>query len=355
MPINRRDLISLAPVLGASSAVGALTLLTSCGSSGVQSQEAKSVPDADQQAAYDFWTKDIRDPESVSKKGVGGTAAPRASIVYFDPDNGFLAGSDIANGDKDLADKGDLDIIVNVDHIRPSTADQTRFANLEGGSLRIDVQQTAPLPTLAERLAWTAVAGFLPENKKLPALKEMTFDPGATWGKLQTVPLPGGGGRWTWNFFLQRKQSRWMQIFDVIRRNKNLLIPIFGLGLPAIAITALNTVDSIVGELTKDERTDWLFQSPDSYFYATKDARDSFAGTKLRLRGDKEGKGMYVVLPSDQLSNFGKQAKDLVVKDGLIVPKNTSGLDIEAAAKTTIPEITYLTVGLKSALRPVKA
>jgi len=305
------------------------------------------VGEAERQANFDFWTKEVRTPQEGGAKGVGG-AGPRATIVFYDPQNGFLAGSDI--DDKELADKGDLDVVINVDHIRPSTKDQQRFENLEGGSLRIDLQQATPLPTLAERLAWTAVAGFLPENKKLPALKEMTFDPGTTWGKLQTVPLPGGGGRWTWNFFLQRRQSRWMQIFDVIRRNKNLLIPIFGLGLPAIAITALNTVDSIVGEITKDERTDWLFKSPDSYFYATKEAKDSFEGTKIRLK-----RGMYVIVPSDQLSAFGKQAKDLVIKDGLIVPKNTTGLDVAEAAKNTLPEITYLTVGVKADVRAKKA
>jgi hypothetical protein len=240
-----------------------------------------------------------------------------------------------------------LDIVINVDHVRPSLADQGRFVNLEGASLRIDVQQGVPLPTLGERLAWTAIAGFLPENKKLPPVKEMTFDPGTCWGKLQTIPLPGGGGRWTWNFFLQKRKGRWMQILDAIRRNRGWLAPIFGLGLPAIAITALTTVDSIVAEMTKDERTEWLFQSPDIFFYATKRARDTLEGSKLRLK-----KGMYVVMPSDKLSAFAKDASGLTVKDGLIVPKNTSGLEVESAAKDTIQDITYLTVGVSAKFRP---
>jgi len=296
------------------------------------------------QSSFDFWTQDIRNPDSwgPGARGVGG--APRASFVYHDERAGFVAGSDI--GDEGLRDVGDLDVLVNVDHVRPSLADQGRFANLQGASLRIDVQQGAPLPSLGERLAWTAIAGFLPENKKLPAIKEMTFDPGSTWGKLQSVPLPGGGGRWTWNFFLQRRKGRWMQILDAIRRNRGLLAPVFGLGFPAIAITALTTVDSIVAEMTKDERTDWLFQSPDVYFYATKRARDSFEGSKLRLK-----KGMYVIMPSDKLSAFGKEQSRLTIKDGLIVPKNTTGLDVESAAKEVITDITYLTVGVVSKFR----
>ncbi len=297
------------------------------------------------QSSFDFWTQDIRNPDLAAPGTRGIANAPRVSFVYYDEHRGFVAGDDI--GDEGLRDTGDLDIILNVDHVRPSVADQGRFLNLEAASLRIDVQQAVALPTLGERLAWTAIAGFLPENKKLPALKEMTFDPATTWGKLQSVPLPGGGGRWTWNFFLQHRKGRWMQILDAIRRARGLLTPIFGLGLPAIATTALATVDAIVAQMTKDERTEWLFQSPDFYFYSTKRARDSFEGSKLRLK-----KGMYVVMPSDRLSSFAKEQAGLTIKDGLIVPKNTSGLEVESAAKDTIKDITYLTVGVTTKFRP---
>jgi hypothetical protein len=105
-------------------------------------------------------------------------------------------------------------------------------------------------------------------------------------------------------------------------------------------------VDSIVAEMTKDERTEWLFQSPDVYFYATKRARDTLEGSKLRLK-----KGMYVIMPSDKLSGFAKEASGLTVKDGLIVPRNTPGLEVESAAKDTIKDITYLTVGVTARFR----
>lgn len=334
---NRRDLLSLLPLAGSAALMFLSRMSHAQDSTG-------STPAADP-STFDFWTQQIRDPESAGARTRGLGAAPRASFVYFDERNGFLTGSDI--GDDGLRDSGDLDVMVNVDHIRPSDADRNRFANLEGGSLRIDMQQGAPMPNLAERLAWTAIAGFLPENRELPSLKEMTFQPGDTWGKMQTIPLPGGGGRWTWNFFLQRRKSRWMQMFDVIRRNKGLLAPIFGLGLPAIAVTALATVDSMVAEISKDERTEWLFQSPDVYFYDTKRARDSFEGSKLRLK-----RGMYVVMPSDKLSSFAKQQNNLTIKDGLIVPRNTNSFEIEAAAKEAVKDITYLTVGVTSRLRP---
>ena len=342
MRSSRRDLLSFLPCAASALLLSGSDCLKSFGQAQGSPDTATSDP-----STYDFWTQQIRDPDAAANartRGLGPNV-PRASFVYYDEHNGFVTGSDI--GDDGLKDAGDLDIIVNVDHVRPSIADQQRFVNLEGASLRIDLQQGLPLPGLAERLAWTAIAGFLPENKMLPAMKEMTFDPGSTWGKMQTVPLPGGLGRWTWNFFLQRRKSRWMQIFDVIRRAQGLVAPIFGLGFPAIATTALNTVDAIVAEITRDERTEWLFQSPDIMFYATKRARDTFEGTKLRLK-----KGMYVVMPGDKLSAFAKEQSKLMIKDGLIVPKNTSSMEVEGAAKETIKEITYLTVAVTARYRP---
>jgi hypothetical protein len=340
--ITRRDILPLLPFAG-NSAIALLAELSKSQERALPQDSSSQTSSADQ-SSFDFWTQNIRDPDfAASGRSLGN--APRATFVYYDELRGFVAGSDI--GDDRLPDGGDLDLLVNVDKVRPSTTDQQRFVNLEGGSLRIDVQQSAPMRSLGERLAWTAIAGFLPENKKLPALKEMTFDPGATWGKLQSVPLPNGSGHMTWNFFLQHRKSAWMRIFDVIRRARGLLVPIFGLGLPAIAITALTTVDSLVATLTKDERTEWLFQSPDVYFYATKRARDAFEGSKVRLK-----KGMYVIMPSDKLSEFAKEQSKLTIKDGLIVPKGTSGLEAEPAAKDTIKDITYLTVGVTATLRP---
>jgi hypothetical protein len=343
---NRRDILSLLSLAG-----GSALLSGAAGFSPELAEALEPGAQAADQNTFDFWSQNVRKvdtdgPTAATARSLG--AAPRATFVYYDEHNGFLTGSDIR--DDGLPDAGDLDVIVNVDHVRPSGADQTRFLNLEGGSLRIDIQQGIPLPSLTERLAWTAIAGFLPENKKLPTAKEMAFEPGSTWGKLQSVPLPGGGGRWTWNFFLQRRKGRWMQLFDVIRRAKGLLLPVFGLGLPAIAVTALNTVDSIVAEMTKDERTEWLFQSPDIYFYASKRARDAFEGSKLRLQ-----KGMYVIVPSDKLAAFGKEQHGLMIKDGLIVPKNTSAFDVEAASKEVIKDVTYLTVGVTTKFRPSTA
>ena len=298
-------------------------------------------------STYGFWSERVRDLHSARTRALDGGNAPRAVFVYYDKRNGFVTGSDI--GDAGLPDKGDLSLLINVDHVHFSRTDAAKLSRLNGGSLRIDLQQAAPLPSLPERLAWTSIAGILPTSNKVPDAKDMKFDPGSTWGKLQSVPLPGGGGSLTLNFFLQQRKSRWMQLFELMRRGKSVL-PIFGFGLPAIAITALQTVDKIVAELTSEANTEWLFQSPDIFVYATKRARDSFEGSKLRLK-----QGMYVIVPSKQMGYFAKVAPGLEIKDGLIVPKNTRSMDAIEASTQAVPELTYVTAGVSVRPSPASA
>jgi hypothetical protein len=341
MPLTRRDIFGTLVAAGTLHAAGLLSGAADFDTSMNGSQDQST---SGERATYDFWSQDIRNPDLGATRAIGQGNAPRATCVYFDRNHGFVTGSDI--GDVGLVDKGDLNVVVNVDHIRPSTQDQARLVNLEAGSLRIDLQQASPIPSLPERLAWSSIAGLLPENKKLPPLKEMTFDPASTWGKLQSVPLPDGGGLWAWNFFGQNRKSNWMKLLDGIRNNQGLLLPIFGLGLPAMAITALTTIDKVVAGLTKGAGTEWLFQSSDMYIYATKQARDSFEGSKMRLK-----QGVYIIMPTDHLSILAKQQSKLIIKDGLIVPAGTSSLEVYDAAKATIPDVTYITVGVTTKFR----
>ena len=338
--MKRRELLTMGSLAGAS-----LPMLESLA---LAASRVKDAPADNSQAeaggpaeadTLQFWASDVRSPE-VRSREISPSAPARPAFFFFDARSGaFRYGSEI--GDDGLPDKGSLSLILKVDRIRPSTADQTRMQNMEGGSLRIDVQQTEPLPRLAERLAWTAIAGLLAENKQLPGLAEMNFNPGTAWGDLASIPLPGGGAKWTWNFFLKKKKSRWVQMIDMIRQGKNLLTPIFGIGLPAIASTALGTVDRIVGAIAAQDQTEWLFQSHDVYLYATKSARDAFVGTQMRLR-----QGFYLVLPESRAARFDDEAKHLTLVEGLVVPRGTRPPQAIDASQEVLKEITYLSVGV---------
>lgn len=296
----------------------------------------------------DFWLKKVRtlSPLSIPKteRPKGPSNLQEITIVYFDnKDKVFKTGSDLETGEK-IPDKGDLKVLLKVNHIRPSLNDKKRFEKTEGGSLRIDLQQHEPLPSLAETLAWTAIAGLLSnKTRKFPSPDKLTFDNGIPWGTQQSIPLPGGGGRWTWNFFVKKETSLWGKIFQKFHVNKELAIPFFGLGLPGIAISALNTLDKIIGEVVKDGETEWIFKSPDTFFYSTKKAKDSFAGNSMRLKS-----GDYIVIPSEQASLLNQSTDKLIVKDGFIVPEKTTSLEAPMKAKLTLPEITYISLGINA-------
>jgi hypothetical protein len=60
---------------------------------------------------------------------------------------------------------------------------------------------------------WVPHSSFLREQDKpdkagkLPPHAELKFDPATTWGKARSIPVPGGGGYWTWNFFVEVRQQ----------------------------------------------------------------------------------------------------------------------------------------------------
>jgi hypothetical protein len=93
-----RDLLSLSPLFRVVPALGSWALLTSCQkhpneqtTAHGSGEETGTTTVTDQKATYDFWTKEVRDPQSVGTRKVGGTNARRATFVYNDPENGFLA------------------------------------------------------------------------------------------------------------------------------------------------------------------------------------------------------------------------------------------------------------------------
>jgi hypothetical protein len=290
------------------------------------------------QATFDFWTSKVRAPSENFAKGLiskGATDIP--AFVYYDKD-GFQLASSI--DEKTLLDKGGTKVSFRVQGFRPSNTSTQSFNNLQSGSLRVDLKQTVPLPNLAEVLAWTAVAAFLPTTAdKLPALKDLQFNPGESWGHLQEIPLTNGLGFWSWNFFLKKKESVWGKLMKAFQVANKAVFPV--LGLPAIAVTALTAVDRIVGYFQAQDNSNWLFKSVESPVYATKEAKDKI-GTGVALKT-----GNYLIIPQSQLSEFGKMKDSLEMKQGYLVKKGTGDFDVFDDAVKEIPAIDYISLAVK--------
>ncbi|WP_129778475.1 hypothetical protein [Peristeroidobacter soli] len=295
------------------------------------------------EATLDFWTKSVREPAELYAAGMEPMSAAIANpeFLFYHPEKGFLMASDPEAGA--LPDKGNLQAMLRVERFRPAAKDRTDLGNLQQGSLRIDLQQTQPMPGLAEALAWSAVAAFLPETGgKLPALKNLEFNPGTAWGNLQTVPIPEGLGFWSWNFFVQRKESNWSRFFSFLRESAQVAVPF--LGLPAIAVSALQQVDKLVGYLQSTDRTQWLLQSTAIPVFGTKAAADKVGSSGVGLRT-----GRYLVVPTDQVGKIADVAsKAMLTREGLVVPKGTNPLKVFEAAEQFLPEVRYLSVYVKA-------
>lgn len=253
MSKNRRDFLKHSA--RSASGLPLLAALTSLGlpSSLLAQQTARQEEEFDQ-ATFDFWTSQVRKPsEDFLTKGIVTKAASDTpEFVYYDPKGVFYPASDIPI--KNLPDKGGVRVSFRVQGFRPSNTNIDQFNNLQSGSLRVDVKQTEPLPSLAEVLAWSAVAALVPKaDGKLPALQDLEFRPGESWGRLQEIPLTNGLGFWSWNFFLKKKESVWGKLMKAFRVANKTVFPL--LGFPAIAVTALTAVDRVVARPSEPPET----------------------------------------------------------------------------------------------------
>ncbi|HUI42230.1 MAG TPA: hypothetical protein VL523_09690 [Terriglobia bacterium] len=330
--MERRDWLLLS-LLG-----GCTPLLPESGS--VASLLAAGLP-ADGQAepldrsTLNFWRQQVRG--SARGQGVSWEANRAPEFLLYTADKGFVPATDV--DESILPSNGDANVQVQVAGFRPSAADQQKFEKSGHGSLRIDLQQAQPTKGMLETLAFSAVAALQPTKQgALPPLDQLKMDVGTAWGKWQKVPLPGGSGSWTWNFFLQKKDSllaRAASLFSLAAP----IAPI--LGMPAIAKTALGAFDNFFGHVQSSSPTQWLFQGVELPVAATREAKDNLASPIVLHSGS------YAVVPREALSAFGKAMDKLEINRGMVVPKGTKTTDVYDAARETIADITYLGLDVK--------
>jgi hypothetical protein len=343
MTLDRRDLLNALALtgLGAGGALGPLL---------AEAQAPKPSVNSLNTGVYDFWHAKVRSPydDFVANRQSQAVVAPDpadSTFLFLSETKGLtpaalLDATDIPN----FPDKGDVSVSVHVDRFRPSAADRSALANLQSGTLRIDVKQVKPLPGLPEALAWTAMATLASKNphQKIPTLDNVKFDPGTVWGQFQTVPLTGGLGFWSWNFFMKRREGFWGQLLNQLFSTIGTVQPLLPLlGLPGIAVSGLKYIDDILGGIQAQGDSAWMFRGLDIAVCATKQSLDDAGAkgaTKLPLTS-----GNYVVFPQDKVAQLDS---NLVIMDGYLVPRNTAPLKVYEAAANVLPNVSYMTVSV---------
>jgi hypothetical protein len=342
MDITRRSSLQGAALLLAAAAAG-------CGrnseslAQGADNAPAVAEPGSLDEETLEFWSKSVREPAVLYSEGLApkDPSISNPVFLYYSEQKGFRPTYDTELDP--LPASGNMQVLLRVERFRPAVNDREQLGNLQQGSLRIDLQQTKPLPNLVEALAWSAVAAFLPEaSGKLPPLQNLEFDPGVAWGRLQTVPIPDGLAFWSWNFFVQQKDSAWSKYFRLLKPIADVVVPF--LGLPAIAVSALSQVDRLMGVIQATDKTKWLLKSTATPVYGTKAAGEEIGNSGIALRT-----GRYLILPRDRVSDFGKEVDKLkFMPEGLVVPKNTRDLDVYKASDEFMPDLRYLSVYVKA-------
>lgn len=313
----------------------------------LRSVSSETAPQIDA-ATLHFWSDSVREPSRRFRatgslpETRGAISGHTAAFLFYSKKEGFRRAE--STGDQSTIDRGAAQIALAIDAFRPSQSDLKQLRDLGSGSLRIDLQQNEHLPYLSERLAWSYIGCLLPAQGAQLTYSDFSFDPKSTWGKLQMVPLPGGIGFWTWNFFVQRRAGIWGRMCEVFKNGQKALASI---GLPAIAEDSLQAVDKMLGYLQAHEESKWMLKSEDVIVYATKQARDMIPGRALALRS-----GSYLIVPVEYAGNLEGNS-ELELRDGLVVPKGTKSSDLAAAARATLPGVSYISASVR--LRPLSA
>jgi hypothetical protein len=342
MKSSRRKFLGTLAAAGCVPAVGerAWTLVSAAMAETTATPEQSEEFDRD---ALDFWQhnhltrrKARGQSEDPTALAMGGARVPE--FLLFTPEDGFRVASEIP--DKELYALGDVRISLQVEAFKPSGEDHQEFANLKTGALRIDLEQGKPQNALMDALVRSAVAALNPDKAgKLPPLAELKFDPATTWGKARSIPVPGGGGYWTWNFFVQKRDSLLSRISQLVGAAAK-FTPV--LGLPGLAVTAMKAFNNFFGFVQANARSNWLFQAASIPVVATKEVRQQpeFAnGVPVRT-------GDYIVVPRGHLKRFGDAMKNYELKRGVVVPKGTKPHEVYDAASATLPDVTYLTLSM---------
>jgi hypothetical protein len=259
-------------------------------------------------------------------------------FFFFEPGRGLYPAVDMPTSAM-IAD-GDVSINVNFSTFKFSNEDHERFQRLQNFHLRVDVLQTVALIDLLDTMAWTALAGLWQEKQaKLPPLQTISFDPATVWKKMQNVLLPKGTGRWALNLYAQRPDSFWSRLLQTATKEVGRFAPV--LGLPGFAMTGLQSFNEIYAAYRNPP--EHVFHSNPVPVLATASAvKVATLSNAIPLRS-----GSYVLVPVGQAHELTEaRLKDLELRQGFLVPKNTPSQAVRRAADEALPNVTYATMDL---------
>jgi hypothetical protein len=299
-------------------------------------------------------------------------------FLHHDSKQGLIT-TDQITPDK-LISATDTEVTFQLVRMRLNQADDATFRNYSSGGIYVDLQQgtaaqteTSSSQSMMQDVAGAATSLFgaiFPATKmgkevtakatKSGASKGSPSQPSPTAAKetaggasvplqqakqAQSISLPGGLGKTSFACFAKDKRKtlfgQFVDVFGQLAASPVLsYLPM--LSLPAVGISTLNAVRSLVANLqAHGENQQWIMMSPPTDLATTQTAAQSNPDA-LRLPA-----GNYVVIPKQNSDAMKAVPMDnLKILDGFLAPKTATELDVYDAYQSTAPGVSYITLSV---------
>jgi hypothetical protein len=300
-------------------------------------------------------------------------------FLHHDPKQGLIT-TDQITPDK-LLTASDTDVTFQLVRMRLNQEDDAKFRSYSSGGIYIDLQQGAtqaesPSSSMGQDLGTMATSLFsaiFPSTKEGKAAAGKAAKSGASGAKkteggqpqanpaakatgaasvplqqakqAQSISLPGGTGRTSFACFAKdKRKTLFGQFVDVFAQlaSSPMLSYLPMLSLPAVGISALNAIRSLVANLQANgQNQQWIMMSPPLDVTTTQSGAQSNPNA-LRLPA-----GNYIVIPKENSDAMKAVPMDnLKILDGFLVPKNATALDVYDAYQSTAPGVSYITISV---------
>lgn len=316
--------------------------------------------------SYNFWSGFTAKNGRSAVVGAGQTRGARGDqtqpVFLHHGTDGFRNAAQLDQAK--LVEEGDVVVSVNTSAIKVGEEDQKTFDKLQNAQLRVDVAQKTAIIPLIEAMAHTVVGAMSSLKGSAPAAKSSSTSSAsssnakktttsavqsisvaseAAWQKMQSIPLPGGEVRWALNLEAQKKDSLFGKVLQTIVKEGGLFAP--ALGLPGIAMTALNSFNNLYGALHAEPVQ--VIRSNPVRVFATQEAIESTGSSATDIGGVLLQPGTYILMSAGQAPT-DDQLKSPTLAQGRIVRTSDAKLtgdDLDAAAAELdlLKNVTFVT------------
>lgn len=286
-----------------------------------------------------------------AERGRGGTTPnperdPR--IAQFNEKAGLRWAEDIRVSELPVF-KDDAVLTMELSAFRAGTEDKSRLAKVRFAQLHLSCQRVTGSAFLGP-LVWASLATLStgksskPPSEQNPSWSGLAGTAASQPGgnpQLSHVVLNQGAGHLSVNITTTPPTSVLDRLLGVMVVGTKVMTPL--LGLPGIALPALQNFYSFYGQLEKSRAENFLLNGSQRDVAVTQQGanNDLISANALKLLA-----GTYVLIPKAQEGDFEKQMDKLTVKDGFLVERNSKA-DPDERIVEAIPSVTYVALNVR--------